>query len=328
VDKNSLLPKVTLGFISYNRFHYLKATLESAKQCIHYPNLEWIVVDGVSKEPGLVSYLKNCNWIDKLIIKPTRFIDCLNIILEEASGDYVLLWPDDMQFIVEGEWLGDLIEIFTGNRNIGAIVLNLQSKSTINKFFGLRRWINLKSLFREVLYNGFKFRFQSVKRGSSGMSVRTYGRFKLGFVPDGIPTLSRTAIWRTLGPWKKSNPKHGDLVAADDGAYGDMSIRAKSFINKMQRAIMLLPVAADIVDDKIGSKAKVRGDKRYGVYMKPPDGTFYYQIYKQEDVQHLFQRKTPLSFEEFVKPIGYELPFDQKGNLLKAPIDESIVNPI
>ena len=36
----------------------------------------------------------------------------------------------------------------------------------------------------------------------------------------------------------------------------------------------------------------------------------------------------PISFEEFVKPVGYELPFDKKGNLLKAPIDQSVVNQI
>jgi hypothetical protein len=46
-------PRVTLGLLSWNRLHYLRATLESARRCIQYPNLEWIVVDNESNEPGL-----------------------------------------------------------------------------------------------------------------------------------------------------------------------------------------------------------------------------------------------------------------------------------
>jgi hypothetical protein len=38
-------PRVTFGLLSWNRLHYLRATLESARRCLQYPNLEWIVVD-------------------------------------------------------------------------------------------------------------------------------------------------------------------------------------------------------------------------------------------------------------------------------------------
>lgn len=45
------LPKVTFAILSWNRLHYLKATLESALECIQYPNLEWIVSDKDSDMP-------------------------------------------------------------------------------------------------------------------------------------------------------------------------------------------------------------------------------------------------------------------------------------
>ena len=324
----SSLPKVTLGFISYNRLYYLRATLESAKQCIHYPNLEWIVVDGCSVESGLQDYLRSCNWLDKLIVKPTKFVDCLNILVQESTGEYILLWPDDMQFIVEGGWLVDLVEILANNAWIGAIGLNPLRQVTIQRFFTMSRWLELRAVWREIRLNGFQFRFQSIQRGSHGISVRTYGRVRPGFVLDGIPTLTRTAMWRQLGPWRARGDRLGDLIDAGEGAADDMNRRAKRLADQMQRATMILSVAADIVTDPTGTKAKVRDNKRYGVYMAPPEGTFYYKIYAQKEVQHLASRRMPVPFEEFVKPLGYTLPFDDGGNLLKSSINTTVVSPL
>ena len=33
-------PLVTIGVISFNRLHYLRCLLESARECIDYPTLE------------------------------------------------------------------------------------------------------------------------------------------------------------------------------------------------------------------------------------------------------------------------------------------------
>src|SRR5207237_240864 len=43
---------VTIGVVSYNRLHYLRALMESARECVRYPDVQWIVVDGNSVEPG------------------------------------------------------------------------------------------------------------------------------------------------------------------------------------------------------------------------------------------------------------------------------------
>ena len=46
-------PLVTIGVVSYNRLHYLRALMESARECAQYPRVQWILVDGNSVEPGL-----------------------------------------------------------------------------------------------------------------------------------------------------------------------------------------------------------------------------------------------------------------------------------
>ena len=51
-------PLVSIAVISFNRLKYLKATLESLHQCVQYPYVQWIVVDGDSQEAGLQTYLK------------------------------------------------------------------------------------------------------------------------------------------------------------------------------------------------------------------------------------------------------------------------------
>ncbi len=107
-----------------------------------------------------------------------------------------------------------------------------------------------------------------------------------------------------------------------------MKLRWRNSRLNLQQALPILPVAADIVDDDIGAKAKVRGDKRYGLYREPPDGMFYYKIVEQSKVAHLMDRPLPVPFEDFVQPIGYPLPVDSRGGLLKATINTSVVTPL
>ena len=95
-----------------------------------------------------------------------------------------------------------------------------------------------------------------------------------------------------------------------------------------QRALPILPVCADILTDPTGTKAKVRGDIRYGVYVEPPNGEFYYQILQQENLTAQIESSLPIAFEDFVKPIGFELPLDKDGNLLKTGINLSVKSPL
>ena len=94
------LPKLTIGIISCNRLNYLKATLNSARQCIKYPDIQWIVIDNASVEKGLHDYLHSQGYIDKLIIRErrspqTEHTNAMNDLVKYAEGDALIIWPED-----------------------------------------------------------------------------------------------------------------------------------------------------------------------------------------------------------------------------------------
>ncbi len=39
----------------------------------------------------------------------------MNEIVAKASGDYVIIWPEDVQFVVEGDWMLPLLETLGKN---------------------------------------------------------------------------------------------------------------------------------------------------------------------------------------------------------------------
>ena len=322
----SKLPLLTADILSWNRLKYLRATLESAKRCIQYPNLEWIVIDNLSTEEGLREYLESLDWVDQLIFLKSSHIEAMNEIIARAKGELLLLWPEDIQFIVEGDWMLDCAEILISYPWIGSVVLVPLRNITVKKIWSLQRFLRWQEFAHDFKKYGFSFRRQRILTSSRGFNFRSYGWVSDGIAGAGIVSLSRTQMWKKLGPWRISN--HTDFFDSSLGGETDMLFRYRKSKIVLQRVQSVLPVAADIIDDNIGTKAKIRANIRYGIYMTPPEGTFYYRIYKQNDVWQLSQRKIPISFEEFVKPIGYKLPLDNRGNLLKAGINETCVTDI
>lgn len=79
-------PLVTIGVVSYNRLHYLRALLESARTCVVYPNLQWIVVDGNSVEPGLRDYVESLEFLDRAVFVDCSHAEAMNLIVELAKG--------------------------------------------------------------------------------------------------------------------------------------------------------------------------------------------------------------------------------------------------
>lgn len=332
---NSELPLVTIGIVSCNRLHYLRATLESARRCIQYPNLEWIVVDNASVEKGLRDYLKGLSWIDELILREersplTEHVEAMNEIVARAKGELVLIWPEDVQFVVKGDWMVDYAEILMAHPWIGSMNLDYPRRVTAQRLYTWRRWLRWREWIDEFKRHKSAFRRQRIVRSSRGLPVRTFGWVrKEGVIGSGIPSLTRTEVWRELGPWKAPATEL-NLVDSSGGGETEMITRFVRAGWTLQRAIPILPVAAMLVTDSIGAKAKVVGDKRYGPYAPPPEGTLYYEILNQSDVEHLAHRKppVPVAFEDIVKPIGYDLPFNDKGGLLKSSINKSVVSPI
>ena len=131
-------PLVTIAFLSWNRRHYLRATLESARRCIVYPELEWIVSDNESEEPGLRDYLENQTWLSRRIYRKQSHAEAMNQIVAEARGTYLLLWPDDAQFMIAGPWLSDLVEILEAHADIGSVTLDALRRQSLRRVFASR----------------------------------------------------------------------------------------------------------------------------------------------------------------------------------------------
>ena len=323
------LPLLTIGVLSWNRLHYLRATLESAYRCIQYPNIQWIVLDNFSNEPGLAEYLNGLKWVDELIFMNTSHVGAMNEIVSRARGDAIMIWPDDMQFIVEGSWMVDCVELLMKNDWIGSLSLNFQRRKTVQGIWGRGRVTrnDLKDGIGEFRRFGAKFRFQKKLYSARGFPIRTYGLKEDGIIGAGIASLTRTDLWKKLGPWKFDSSDR-NIVDSSSGGEAEMLLRWQRSGEPLQRALPVLPVSADILTDGLGTKAKVRGDKRYGDYKPPVQGNFYYHIRRQEDAADLLKNDLPVSFEDFVEPIGFNLPLDEHGDLLKGGLNMSIVSPI
>jgi len=310
---------VTLGFVSCERGHYLKATLESARECIEYPDLEWIVVDDDSAEPGLREYIRGCDWIQHKVFRRQTHAEAMNQLLEMATGEFILIWPEDVQFITRGDWLRDLVEILRANPDIGGVCLDAQRLCTLNAIFhpALReRVARLRAEIRRFGWRGV--RRQRKIENARGFSLWTYGAYGDGVVGSGIPSLMRTSIWRELGPWRVAKPD-ARLIDSSLGAEDDMIDRVRQKGIRLQLAITRIPMAADIINDDTGCKAKVRKGVRYGIYTPPPGGgTYYYRIRPYEERLQAARPDRPQSFSECVEPIGFEIPKDARGDRLKA----------
>ncbi|MDX6488337.1 MAG: hypothetical protein QOK13_952, partial [Gaiellaceae bacterium] len=81
-----------------------------------------------------------------------------------------------------------------------------------------------------------------------------------------------------------------------------------------------IPAAADVITDPRGTKARVRfGNRRYGRYAPPADD-LYYRIWDEAEVARFAELEPAPGFEDIVEPIGFELPLDERGDLLKTNV--------
>jgi hypothetical protein len=198
-------------------------------------------------------------------------------------------------------------------------------RSTIREVFEpalSRYW---RQWLEELRRYGHRFRRSRVLRSRSGYPVRTFGWRKPGVCGSGIPSLTRTEVWRRLGPWVAARPDDPSLVDSSLGAEEDMVLRFYRARWPLQGAIPLVPVAADIITDPTGCKAKVRGRYRYGVYMPPPDGTFYYRIREAHELRAPAD-ELPVDFTTAVEPLGFRLPLDANGDRRKFAFNDSVVH--
>lgn len=308
-------PLVTIGVISFNRLHYLRALLDSARECIRYPNLQWIVVDGGSREPGLREYLTEHPLLDKVAFTESGLLaEAMNRMVELTDGSCLMMLPDRVQFIARGDWMDDLVELATHHGDVGNINFDAQRRRTLERDFG-----PIRVRGRRVPFTS-QARFGRTLTTASGREFLGYGRSAPGVNTGGI-AFCRREIWHTLGPWRTTM----DIQLTNDAGLGtetEMLERHAASGRRLERFLMRVPVLAPIVTDPRGTTAKIRmGNRRYGHYMAPPDGRFYYEIDELSDLERRYGGVRPApSLEQLVNPVGFTLPLDPDGHMLKRSV--------
>jgi glycosyltransferase involved in cell wall biosynthesis len=307
---------VTIGVISLNRLFYLRALIESLRECVEYPNLQWVVVDGCSQEPGLREYLESLGFLDELVfVESGQLADAMNRMVELTRGECLMMLPDRVQFVARGDWMKDLVEI-AGHARVGHVCFDVQRRATLQHQFG-ERYLQARS--RRVVLP-FGHRRARHYTSSTGREFLGYGRTLPGINTGGI-AFNRVAIWRRLGRWRSTMTSQLTNDAGL-GAETEMLARYRRSGLRLERVLMRRPVAAAIVTDPRGTAAKIRlGNRRYGHYFPPPDGRFYYNVSDDAELAVRFGDAYPApSFEQFVQPLGFDLPLDENGDLRKVSV--------
>ncbi|MDX6507043.1 MAG: hypothetical protein QOG06_1687 [Gaiellaceae bacterium] len=306
-------PLVTIGVVSYNRLHYLRALLESARECVRYPNVQWIVVDGNSVEPGLRDYVEGLDFVQHKLFEDCTHAEAMNRIVELAAGEYLMILPEDVQFVVRGHWLQDMVELVQSYSGVGHVQFDAQRRKTLRRHFTdsrarvRGRALPLSRRVRRIVT-------------SSGQVFLGYGNEREPVGGAGIVTFCRTEIRRRLGPWR-AQPKGAALEDSSLGAEADMIRRYRESGLRLEAFLMRNPAVADIVTDPRGTKARIRlGNRRYGLYRPPAQGDMYYRIWDEQELKRFRQLEPAPGFEDLVEPLGFELPLDERGDLLKASV--------
>lgn len=310
-------PLLTIGVVSCNRLFYLRALLESMRVCLPIERIECIVVDNASTEPGLRDYLESVEFVTRRIYRESRSpateaAAALNTLIEQATATHVLLLTDDMQFIVKGDrWLKGALELASTYPQLGSIMP------------GALRRVTIRSLFDSSLgARLFPARIPRRLRTHGGdVGVVFYPRQEVGIARSALG-ITPVEVYRRLGPFATGSAAQ-TLQDAGGGAEDDLVGRYRRSGLRLRKALLEVPVLAEIITDPKGCQARVRGNRRYGRYLAPPSEPFYYRVWDESDARALPHRGSAIAFEDIVEPLGFDLPFDEDGNRLKNSIDSS-----
>ena len=209
------------------------------------------------------------------------------------------------------------------------MVLNCLRNKTLDSTFKVNKCRYLRRMLTDVRTYGFKYRFQKNLRSSRGFNFKSFGWVEPGIIGSGIPCLTRTEVWRDLGEWIFDKGESSNrLIDSSGGGEDEMVFRWQASKKPYHRIISNLPVAVDIITDEFGCKAKVRKGVRYGVYEEPVEGGYFYEIGEMDDLLKKYKNDYPVAFEDFVKPVGFKLPLDSRGDLIKSSMNMEISSPV
>ncbi|MEY0383316.1 glycosyltransferase family 2 protein [Providencia rettgeri] len=132
--------KVSIITATYNSSSTIIDTLKSLENQ-SYPNIEYIIIDGASKDNTLEIIKKHSKKVSKIISEPDKGIyDALNKGIEASTGDIIgFLHSDDI--FAYSTAIEDLVNILI-NEKSHAIYADLEYVSKENTSNVVRRWVS------------------------------------------------------------------------------------------------------------------------------------------------------------------------------------------
>ena len=283
------LPRVTFGVVNCNRLFYLKSCLESLIHCTQdYENKEIILIDNASVEEGTEEYLQEKEKQGIKVIRQEKrapaneFAKALNMIVREASGDYICPVQGDIQFTVKNGWLEDYVKLYEKYDDVGCISFDAQ-----------RNVRNADGMFSNLIGDSeFKFVYNFKKYPVSGAGDVMFSKQVLEGGPD-----SETKMLQKVNQILERTNK------------------------RLWQVMPMYPIASVIYTDPRGTNTRVRGNKRYGAYWPPKEDYRYYEIVDYDDaVDKIEDLKIPVGIEDTAVGVGWQSPIDEQGNWRKNPI--------
>lgn len=300
------LSKVTVGIVNCNRLFYLRSCVESFLVCAQdYSNLELIIVDNASIEDGTAQYLDELERRGFSVIRQrdrdpdNEFAKALNLIHRHARGEVVIMLQGDMQFVIRHRWLHGIVELIGERDDVGCVMLDAQ---------------------RRVRLAREQFAEKVVTR-SGEQFIASLSRNPVNCAGD-VAFAKR--VLDIIAPWCENNLSHEGGADSETKMLDRVKeIVARGMLN-WRCFLPIIPPAVMIYTDQRGTNARVRGDKRYGNYWAPIEGSSYYAIRDHGD--ELFTRfrensACPMPIEDLAVPSGWEAPIDSSGDWKKCPID-------
>jgi len=229
-----------------------------------------------------------------------EFAKALNIICRKATGDFICPLQGDVQFVLKGGWLKETLEFYSDNLNrVGYIVLDAQ-----------RRIRNEMGEFSSPIGKGdFKF-------------VLSYSKYPIG---GGGDVIYSKRVIDMIYPWNENNLSH-------EGGHDSET----AMLQKIQTLMMkdpginyvcaqpIIPVSIAIQTDPRGTNARVRGNRRYGLYWPAKDKKEfrYYKMHNYDTIMKKYISCTsPMGIEDIVMTHKWPAPLDENGAWLKNPIN-------
>ena len=302
---------LTIGITNCNRLLYTKALLKSLEEVASYDDVQLIVVDNASAEPGTEEALKSVDYIDELYLRKDR--DWLNdeytaknIIITKAKGDIILFLQDDCQLIVPPEMLMAVVDDFVKAEKTKCVSVTARSRKAIEGKFVLDQDPIISS------FSSIKYWFCKTDH------FQTIGLFKkklfdeIGLYPDAWP-IEGTEFDPTKIP-----PPSGHTPAwwGKSEDYYDCAVRRK--FPEYYSLITHVPLFANIWNDPRGYYAIIRGNKRCGHYLPPSDESgLYYRVLEMKEVNELNNRKLPPHFAQACTGLGWSYPVNDWGDQVK-----------